>query len=133
MQLQNNAGSLQGYLYSNNAGSFGLLSGDGSWRVRTYAGGQELYGTTTNTGSVVVNDGYVYAYNNVYPIRLGELWGHTGLLNGSSGHVMYFGSDQYFQFLNRSGTYGPGVYAAGGYRGSRWASHRFHLEGARQL
>ena len=63
-------------------------------------------------GSIVINDGYVYAYANAYPIRLGELWGHTGLWNGSASHVMYFGSDQYFQFLNRSGSYGPGVYAA---------------------
>ena len=70
----------------------------------------DVNGGVTTNGSVVVNNGYVYGYNNAYPIRLGELWGQTGLWNGAS-HAMLFGSDAYFQFLNRSGGYGPPLYA----------------------
>ena len=48
----------------------------------------------------------------------------SGLYNGNAGHVMYFGSDQYFQFLNRAGNYGPGVYAQDFYSNAagRWMS-----------
>ena len=114
--------SRSGYIYAGGS-DWEVIRGNDSW-LRLNQGGQFASGVYTPGylrvdggvgvvgGNLTVDAGYVYAYNNSYPIRLGELWGHTGLYNGSSSQIMYFASDQYFNFLNRSGNYGPGVYAA---------------------
>lgn len=44
LQVYNNSGTRQGYLYHNNNGSFGLLSPGGSWRVRVDNSNVQLYG-----------------------------------------------------------------------------------------
>ena len=103
-------------LNASNAGNVGIGTASPGSKL-------DVNGGVTTNGTVVVNNGYVYGYNNAYPIRLGELWGQTGLWNGAS-HAMLFGSDAYFQFLNRSGGYGPPLYAQDYYinASGKWAS-----------
>ena len=56
-------------------------------------------------GNVVVDNGYVYATNNTFPIRLGEIGGlHAGLRNENTLHKMFFASDQDFRFVDRANT-----------------------------
>ncbi|MDP1845196.1 MAG: tail fiber domain-containing protein [Candidatus Moranbacteria bacterium] len=92
-------GDLPGY----SANVYPTLKTNGSYLYFSTAGKYEGY-----MGSGVFR---LYDENSRADLQLGSLWGYTGLLAGNGGSPMYFGSDQYFQFLNRSGGYGPPVYA----------------------
>ncbi len=70
MQMQNIAGSTVGYFYHDGSSNIGILSSDGSWRVRATSGSVELYGVTyaTDMRSSVFydrdNTGYYVDPNN---------------------------------------------------------------------
>jgi hypothetical protein len=69
MRFLNNDWGTAGYVYHDyNSNNFGLLSGDGNWRVRVYNGGQELYGTTQINTSGYIR-GASYGFGGMYSIN----------------------------------------------------------------
>ncbi|MCG3167647.1 MAG: hypothetical protein POELPBGB_03441 [Bacteroidia bacterium] len=69
-------GTVKGYVYQNDAGSFGLLSPDGNWKVRVDNGAIELYNTTYSP--------FIYDRDNT-----GYYW------DGNSTSRMYYGDFNY--------------------------------------
>ena len=112
--------TIRGYVYSDSNG-FGLLSGDGSWRVRTYSGGQMLYGNTTVTGNLTTN-------GDVYSDTAGKWLSNTITKSGDTVNAaIYFRSNKGSNsYVGNNSTYGLEVYSDDG--GA--AGMSFHRSGA---
>ena len=123
-------GGIKGYLYQNDAGSFGLLSPDGNWKVRVDNSNTENYGTynyLTNAQAYIMydrnNTGYYVDPNgssqmsSVYANNWFRPQGQTGLYFQDYGGGWYMVDGTWIRGYNNKGLYmeRPGYYAYDGY------------------
>ncbi len=99
LRIANTSGVQQGYLFHNNAGSFGLLDGDGSWAFKIQTNNHNAFYVDNSEKMRITTSGYVGIGKTApgYPLDVsGAIHGTQLLLNGHNAITLQAGTSNLF-------------------------------------